>query len=211
MGRHHIEHDVSIRQLIKLKITEHALQDDDPFVYVGFHHRPFGWRQRAWLEQDPVRDADLADVVQGRKQIKMLDVFIGQSTVALEMLGNQTGVVGHPLKMPTGFEIPECRKLPGDMGRRCHGSHQTHVSTDGHAHQHREDRQVFLHPRRECRWSTGVVEENTDEFSAVKQRHRERRLVTLIKQPEGMAVHGLHHLLDRIENPRLTCGRHAAE
>ena len=80
-----------------------------------FHHRPFFRRQLAWLEQDGIGNANLADVMQGRRAGEHVDVVAvercGKSRVAGEPRRQQMHVALRALDVVAGLVVARLGKM----------------------------------------------------------------------------------------------------
>ena len=81
------------------RICEQAVAD----LGVPLHHAALGLGQGARLEQDPVRDRDLADVVEAARESDQLAALV----VQLELAGEQLAVSAHALGMSAGLGAAE--------------------------------------------------------------------------------------------------------
>ncbi len=89
---------------------------------VLLHHLEFLGRQPARLEQDAIRDADLADVVQRRRLVEQLDGFIIQrrrkARVRAQRLGQRTHITLRALDVIAGLVVARLGQRRHHQDRR---------------------------------------------------------------------------------------------
>ena len=79
------------------------------------HKDPLCLVELAGLEQHSVRNADLADVVQWRKQLNILHIFIVKLVFGGQCFDHDAAVVGHPLQVHAGFRVTLARQAHGNL------------------------------------------------------------------------------------------------
>ena len=96
-------------------LVKHLGENRHTLLHMGAHHGHLAGIQPARLEQNHIRDADLADVVQAREQTDLLDVGGGAAVAGRHALGNQPRDPAHPLQVVAGFKIPQAGEIMGHL------------------------------------------------------------------------------------------------
>ena len=69
----HIAEDSGAWEGEQVVLTEHLADHLQPQLHMDVHHLPLLIRERALLKQDPIGDADLAEVVQSQPQTNLIN------------------------------------------------------------------------------------------------------------------------------------------
>ena len=94
-----------------------------------------------------VRDADLAEVVEGRVEEDPLDPLVVVAALGGDLLGDDPRVARHALEVRAGLEVPQLREVPRQLHRVDDCPHRHHLVLDGEGQQVRHQGQLAVGAR----------------------------------------------------------------
>ena len=115
---------VDVLQPVEFEIAQHAIDEFAPLQSMGFHEFAFLLRKLAAFEENIIGYADFADIVQGREDKDILDVFIAELVSVGELVGDQARVARHAIQVGAGLVVPDVGHVTGGFDGRQQGMHR---------------------------------------------------------------------------------------
>jgi len=108
-----VPEEIEVGQLGEVRLGHQRLHDPCPGHRMGSHLDRLDRGQRTRLEQDAVRDTDLADVVQWREQEEELQELVVEADRRRQPGGDQPHVARDPGEVSARFPVPGLAQVRG--------------------------------------------------------------------------------------------------
>lgn len=175
-----------VRQPGQGEILDDAVDHLATLVHVSLHDAALMLVEPPLLEEDGVRHADLADVVQGREKENVLHELVGQAEAWRQLACDQARVARHAVEMDAGFQVAQMGEIPChlDASDECLDGGQ--FLRDGERDQARVDVEVAHHVGAKGARPQRVEEQEADQVAVLLDRQGEARSVCVFEQPVRM-------------------------